>query len=124
MSRKIDLSVACPVCGFQQIASAFTSINVTLHPDLRDALFKDVLNRATCPDCGNSYLIPVNLLYHDMEKKIAVWFCPQGDLPEKERKALEKVAEKMGIGRHLMDAPTTDTWEEFKQTIQALESAS
>jgi len=121
MSRKIDIVISCPYCGFSQSVSVYTSVNVTLDPELQDEIFDDRVNRLECSECGKSSLVNMNLMYHDMERKFAVWFCSQGDLPEIEKQAFAKIAESMGIGGYLSEAPTTYTWEEFKSTILEFE---
>ena len=121
MSRSIEVQISCPFCGFSQIVSVYTSVNVTLDPDLRERILNDNINRFTCMDCGKTSFIAINLIYHDMERKFAVWFSPQGDIPEKEREAFKKVTQSLGIGHYLYNAPRASKWEEFKKTILEFE---
>ncbi len=121
MSRKIDIVIPCPYCAFSQTVSVYSSVNVTLEPELRDEIFENRLNRLICSECGKASLVSVNLMYHDMDRKFAVWFCPQGDLPEIEKHSFDKVVESMGIGNYLSKATKTYSWEEFKSTILELE---
>lgn len=92
-----------------------------MNPKLRQRIFNDSLNRFTCRDCGKISFIGTNVIYHDMEKKFAVWLNPQGDFPEVDKKALAKVSQSMGIGEYLLKAPKTYSWKEFKKTIMELE---
>lgn len=71
-SHKLD----CPKCGHLQDASVWSTLNVTLSPDLREKLFNDEINVFACQKCGNRVLINVALLYHDMERKYCVQYCP------------------------------------------------
>lgn len=121
MSREIQVDVTCPACLFKDVVPVFTSVNVSMDPDLRDMIFDDELNRFTCPNCGKSSVLPVNLMYHDMDLKFAVWFRPQGELSEEERAVFGKVAQSMGIGDYLSKAPSTYTWEDFKRKILEFE---
>jgi len=121
LSKKLDIHASCPICGFTQPASVYTSVNVSLDPQLRDNIFDDSLNRITCSDCGETYPVILNLLYHNMEREFAVWFLPDGEITEAEREALERVSRMMGIGEYLLKAHITYTWDEFKMTIQHLE---
>lgn len=124
MSRRVKVNATCPYCGFTCVVPIYTSVNVTLDPALRGDVFNDSLNRFTCTDCGKASFVAVNLIYHDMEKKFAVWFCPQGDLQEIDRKALARVSQSMGLGEYLLKAPAVHTWEEFKKTILEFEDKS
>ena len=121
MSREIEVDVTCPACLFKDVVPVFTSVNVTMDPDLRDKVFDDELNRFACKNCGNSIVLPVNLMYHDMDLGFAVWFSPQGEMPEEERSVFDRVARSMGIGDYLSEASTTFTWEEFKIKILEFE---
>ncbi len=124
MSRKIKVHASCPYCGFRQAVSIYTSINVTLEPQLRKKVFDNALNRFTCRDCRKTSLVGINVIYHDMNKKFAVWFNPGENIPEVDMAALMKVSKSMGIGEYLFKAPKTSSWEEFKKTIRELEEKS
>jgi predicted RNA-binding Zn-ribbon protein involved in translation (DUF1610 family) len=121
MSREIEVDVTCQACLFKDVMPVYTSVNVTLDPDLRDRIFKDDLNRFNCPNCGRSFVLPINLMYHDMDLKFAVWFSPHGEMPEEEKAAFNKVAQSMGIGDYLSKAPATFTWADFKNKILEFE---
>jgi hypothetical protein len=92
-------------------------VNVTLNPQLREKVFNDDLNRHQCPNCGTRSLIAVDLLYHDMSRKFAVWFCPEGDKPAEEMKMVEKLVQSLQLGEYLLEAPVTNSWDKFKETI-------
>jgi transposase-like protein len=121
LSRKVKVNVSCPFCGFGQVVSVYTSVNVTLNPQLRQMVLDDSLNRFVCLDCGKSSFIGTNMIYHDMKKKFAVWFSPQASLRDKDRKALARVSQSIGIGEYLLKAPTTRSWDDFKKAILDLE---
>ena len=121
MSREIQVDVTCPACLFKDVVPVYTSVNVSMDPDLRDMIFDDELNRFTCPNCGKSMVLPVNLIYHDMDLEFAVWFSPQGEMSAEDRAVFDKVAQSMGIGDYLSKAPSTYTWEDFKSKILEFE---
>jgi hypothetical protein len=121
VSRKLEIHASCPFCGFTQLASVYTSVNVSLDPQLRESILDDSLNRIACADCGETYPIILNILYHNMEKEFAVWFCPEGEIPDEEKDALERVSQMMGVGAYLLKASVVYTWDEFKHTIKRLE---
>jgi predicted RNA-binding Zn-ribbon protein involved in translation (DUF1610 family) len=121
MSREIHVDITCPACLFRDVVPVYTSVNVSLDPDLRDEIFEDELNHFSCPNCGKSMVLPVNIMYHDMDLKFAVWFSPQGEMSEEDRAVFDKVALSMGIGNYLSEAPSTYTWEEFKSKILEFE---
>jgi predicted RNA-binding Zn-ribbon protein involved in translation (DUF1610 family) len=121
MSREIEVDVTCPACLFKDVVPVYTSVNVSMDPDLRDMIFDDELNRFTCPNCGKSLVLPVTLMYHDMDLKFAVWFSPQGEMSEEDQAVFDKVAQSMGIGDYLSKAPSTYTWEDFKSKILEFE---
>ncbi|MFP4082266.1 MAG: CpXC domain-containing protein [Candidatus Aminicenantes bacterium] len=124
MSRKVTINISCPHCGFMKATAVYTSVNVTLNPELRRELFDDRLNRFKCPDCGKIFLVEINLMYHDMERKFAVWYCPQGDVPEIEKETFGKLSQKMGMGEYLSQAPSTYDWEDFKKAILKIEEST
>ena len=121
MSREIEVDVTCPACLFKDVVPVYTSVNVSMDPDLRDMIFNDELNRFTCPNCGKSLVLPVNLMYHDMDLKFAIWFSPQGEMSEEDQAVFDKVAQSMGIGDYLSNASSTYTWEDFKSKILEFE---
>jgi len=121
MSKKVKMKIACPQCERKQKVLAFTSINVTLNPQLRENVFNDDLNRFSCPDCNVDLLLPLDLMYHDMERKFAVWFRPQGDITSEEKDTLDRLSLELGTRAYLAEAPVTFTWDSFKKVILELE---
>ena len=117
MSRSIEVNILCPYCGFGQVVSVYTSVNVTLDPELKEKILNDDINNFVCSDCRKTSFVSINLIYHDMKRKFAVWFCAQGDMTEAGKEALKKVAHSIGLGHYLYNAPKAYTWEEFKNII-------
>jgi len=121
MSKKVEIEASCPFCSFGQTVTFYTSVNVSLEPELREKIFEDEVNTFICLNCSKTCLISADLLYHDMDNKFAVWFCPEGDIPEEEKKMSEKIIKSIGLGEYLSKAPVTYTWDEFKKTILIFE---
>lgn len=71
-SHKLD----CTKCGHIQDNVIWTSLNVSLDPNLREKLFNGEINVLVCQKCGNRALISVALLYHDMKRKYCVQYYP------------------------------------------------
>ena len=66
----------CPNCGHLQDNVVWTSLNVSLDPNLRERQFNGEINVFVCKACGNEALIGVALLYHDMKRKYCVQYYP------------------------------------------------
>ena len=84
MSKQSQHEIECPECGKAQIVSVWDSVNVTLDPSLRDRLFKGEINQFKCDDCDFMSFINMDFLYHDMERKFAVQYYPEGLLENPE----------------------------------------
>lgn len=68
--------IKCPECGNIQMVTVWSSINVSLDPMLKDELFKATINVFDCEGCDLKMLLPVPLLYHDMDLKYSIQFIP------------------------------------------------
>ena len=74
MSISDTKEITCPNCGQKQNEVIHSSINITLNPELKQDLFDGNINRFECNYCSHNSIIPVPLLYHDMDRKFAVHF--------------------------------------------------
>lgn len=83
MSIHENRNVNCPQCRHEQTVKVWSSINAALNPDGRNKLFDGQINHFKCAKCGYESLIPMPLLYHDPERKIAAHYFP----PESMKKA-------------------------------------
>ena len=83
MSIHENRNVNCPKCQHEQTVMFWSSINAALNPDGRNKLFDGQINHFKCVKCGYESLIPMPLLYHDPERKIAAHYFP----PESMKKA-------------------------------------
>ena len=102
MSRTITKEVTCPACQEKSQAKLWTSVNVTLEPDLRDAVLNESLFLWTCPKCGQQSLLSYPCLYHDMTNRFMVYLVPgakQESLTDSQ--AEDRYPELNGISKRL-----------------------
>ena len=76
MTIKEEQVMGCPACGHKQIAEFYQAINVKLNPELKERLFKGELNMFVCEECGKKAVVDLVFLYHDMDKRFCVQYCP------------------------------------------------
>lgn len=70
MTCPVIKKVTCPNCGTEGDFIIYSTINVTLHPELQEKMGSGELFIWKCPKCGNKYFCNYPFLYHDMEKGI------------------------------------------------------
>lgn len=75
MSRQARIDIDCPQCRKEQTCTVWHSINVTINPELREALFEGQLNIFRC-GCGTVAPVPVMLMYHDMKRRFCISYYP------------------------------------------------
>lgn len=83
MSIRENRLINCPKCDHEQTVMVWSSINASLNPEGRSKLFDGEINHFRCQKCVYESLIPTPLLYHDVDRKIAVHYFP----PESMKKA-------------------------------------
>lgn len=85
MSRTEETTVTCKACGHEQGFQLWTSVNVTLDPDLKQKLLDRSLTAFRCEQCGHATNVNYSLLYHDMHANLMIWLVPDeekaGELP-------------------------------------------
>ena len=74
MTQMESHKLNCPKCGHLQDTVVWTSLNVSLDPNLREKLFNGEINVFVCQKCGNRALINIVLLYHDMHRQYCVQY--------------------------------------------------
>jgi hypothetical protein len=93
MTRRSKREIQCP-CGVCFEVTLYESVNVRLDPDLKGELLDGRLNLATCPECGRQQRVEIDLFYHDMNRKIAIWVFPE----ERKDQATEITREMKDMG--------------------------
>ncbi len=76
MSIHENRTLNCPKCRQEQSIMVWSSINTSLDPNGRSRLFEGEINHFKCIKCSYESLIPIPLLYHDPDRKIAVHYFP------------------------------------------------
>lgn len=76
MSEKSTYTIQCPQCEAEQEVTLYDSINLLEAPALRDALMANQLNAVSCPHCGLVFRVDKQLLYHDPERRLMIFWFP------------------------------------------------
>jgi CpXC protein len=85
MSLPSDLEISCGNCHHAFKVTVWETVN-TRDRQLRDAFLQGNLNVFECPSCGTSGMVPIPVLYHDMDHRlmVCVYESPRVASPEKE----------------------------------------
>lgn len=74
MSQCIKETVVCPKCKGEGEMEIWSSVNVSLDPELREKIMDDSLFLWTCPHCGEKIFVPFGTMYHDMTNRFMLFF--------------------------------------------------
>ncbi len=74
---KTKKAVVCPMCSELGRAEIFTSINVTLNPELRKAVLDGSVFEWVCDNCGHQARLNYPILYNDMNNSFMVYLIPK-----------------------------------------------
>jgi hypothetical protein len=77
VSRGSETDIKC-ACGSTFKAWVWQSANVTLMPELRQAILAGTMNVVTCPSCGDRFYVEVPFLYNDIARREWIWVYPAG----------------------------------------------
>lgn len=66
--------LTCPHCKQSTEVTFWSSVNVTLEPQLKEKLLAGELFAQKCPNCGEVARLDYPMLYHDMEKKLLIFY--------------------------------------------------
>lgn len=99
MTRSIKQEIRCH-CGTCFEATLYSSVNVKLNPELKRELLDGSLNVVVCPACGEQRSIEIALLYHDMDRRIAIQVFPKEGKDQSTE--VEKKMESQAIIRALL----------------------
>lgn len=69
-------TIKCPECGADVEVSRPAIINVQNTPEYKIQIVTGELFREICPQCGQGLQVVSRLTYHDMEKRLMVYFRP------------------------------------------------
>ena len=82
MPKRKTESITCPHCKNEREREVVESINVDLHPELREKVRDLSCFAWACPICGKTSLVIDPCLYHDMANQFMVWMSPDGSPPD------------------------------------------
>ena len=71
------VTITCPTCGVMQDVELYESINVQTHPELKQLLLENRLNRINCTDCDANFRIDLPLLYSDPKHQVMIHWVPE-----------------------------------------------
>lgn len=74
MSKTVIIPVTCLECNTVRDCTVYSSINVTINPELKNDFLENKINIFKCEKCGNTAAIPFSFMYHDMDNKFQVIF--------------------------------------------------
>ncbi|MGV8130610.1 MAG: CpXC domain-containing protein [Candidatus Pacearchaeota archaeon] len=83
MSQIIKGEITCPKCSNKQECSSYSSMNVSLNPELKNEFFSNKWNIFKCNACGISAPIMTDMMYLDMTNRFIVWYIPNGNIEQK-----------------------------------------
>ncbi len=117
-NKKVIKAVVCPMCGELSKAEIYTSVNSTVHPQLREKVLAGELFGWKCPSCGYNARLTYPILYNDMKNRFMVYMIPKIDRFQLCDKELE---EKYSNVRNITKRLVPD-FNSFKEKIFILES--
>lgn len=85
--RSTVRTLQCP-CGASFDTTIYSTVNVTMEPELLYRLLAGTLNVATCANCGRKAASVQPFIYHDMARGLFAYVHPDADLPDDEREEL------------------------------------
>ncbi|HEX6817442.1 MAG TPA: CpXC domain-containing protein [Ktedonobacterales bacterium] len=87
MPRSTEMTFTCP-CGTTFSSTVYSTVNVTLEPELLYKLLFGSLNTPTCPNCGRRAASAQPFLYHDMARGLFAYVHPSDAVEDEDREAL------------------------------------
>jgi hypothetical protein len=120
MSKKLETSVQCRKCGYEQNLVLFRSIWAE-DPENRSLILNDQINLFRCDNCNHRERLDFPFLCTNVGKGLAIWYEPY---PDAQIDAdIEQYRKHMGANSFYAKAPRIADWETFKATFLELEAA-
>ena len=79
MSKPDTISSKCPTCQNAFSMTVWSSVNVTLDPDLRKQVLSGEIRDHVCSRCDQKLTINRDLIYHDMNRKFMISYLATDD---------------------------------------------
>jgi len=70
MQANAQAHACCCKCGGRHIVDAYTSINVSESPEMKEKVMSGEIFIWECPDCGTRNLVKYPILYHDPSENL------------------------------------------------------
>lgn len=114
MSLPRNEKITCPQCGKEAVVRIWSSVNVTLDPEMKEHVLDGSLFDWTCPVCGYQARLGYSLLYHDMEHHFMLEFSAE-DHPLLFRQQVYCIENGLNIHAilHMMDTHREQHHEEI-----------
>ncbi len=68
--------IKCPQCQADVTVEQPASINVQNNPEYKNQILSGLLFQKKCPECGQHIQVVSRIAYHDMEKRLMLYFRP------------------------------------------------
>ena len=97
MSLFREEHLECPYCYHDVLFTLYSSINVGLHPELKEKVLDYSIFKYQCPHCKKSDIVCHPVLYHDPENEIMIQVLwREEDFGQQMDKELQSLIEVMG----------------------------
>jgi len=120
MSKRVDVSIRCPICGHEQDAVLFRTIWAE-NPENLSLILNDQINVFRCDNCEYKDRIAYPFLCTNVKKQIAIWYEPYHDA--RIDADAKDFAEHVGPNSFYAKAPRIADWAEFKSRLLQMEAA-
>jgi hypothetical protein len=82
MSIKRSLEITCQQCRTRQMATVWETVNVTMNPEMKEAVTDLAVNVHPCVRCGDEITIDISFLYNDMQKRFCVRYLSRTEMSD------------------------------------------
>lgn len=118
MTRMVDMDVVCPTCGTQENHRHYSSVNVTIDPSLKEKVFSQEILAHTCQKCNKRYGVISDILYHDMDQNLMIYFDSTGESDGVE--ALNRVFSVMPEAMEIKNAYTIRVVHDYFDMVEKI----
>lgn len=73
MSKTIQAEVTCSRCDHNYDLVVYSSVNVTINPELKESVMTEAIFKSTCIHCDFMNYGVHDILYHDMDRKYMIY---------------------------------------------------
>lgn len=101
MSSLFKEKILCPKCNSVQETEIYTSINVTVDPTLKEPFLNKKINWMKCVSCDTEVFIPIEFVYHDMNKEFLVIFKHPNSSSKNTEDGFAEFAERLNVANYM-----------------------